>query len=406
VATALIETEFCVYLAIVLFCGILTLWVQARWALTLFQLALFGIAAVRLFFWQRTPTPFRFHPVVYLLATAAAWGVMQILSGQTVYSLRTIESVLNWTANLAAFAVALELGRTPQARERFLQSALGFTALLSLLAVFTALTSPAGILFWRFDATSHVPTLGPFIYKNQYAAFVEAILPFAVWCAIRDRRRWLPFTLLSALLFGSVVASGSRAGSILCLLEIIVVPILARLRGVIGSRTLARAVLGSLGAVVLFTAIVGGQTLWARLQEPNPYALRWDLVQSSIAMVRDRPWTGFGLGTWPDAYPGYARYDDGTFVNQAHNDWLQWAAEGGIPFLLLMTAVAVWTIRPSVSSLWGIGLLAVFLHALIDYPLQQRPALAAYFFALLGILASTESFTGSSRPVAATNQND
>jgi hypothetical protein len=33
----------------------------------------------------------------------------------------------------------------------------------------------------------------------------------------------------------------------------------------------------------------------------------------------------------------------------------------------------------------------VWLHALIDYPMQQRPALAAFFFVLLGTLAATSA---------------
>jgi O-antigen ligase len=122
-----------------------------------------------------------------------------------------------------------------------------------------------------------------------------------------------------------------------------------------------------------------------------------DLVRSSLHMVRDRPVRGFGLGTWAEAYPGYALFDDGRFVNQAHNDWLQWAVEGGIPFLLVMLAVAAWTIRPAVRSVWGIGLWAVFLHSLVDYPMQQRPALAAFFFAMLGALAAQEKDTGAGR---------
>src|SRR3979490_1368672 len=107
-------------------------------------------------------------------------------------------------------------------------------------------------------------------------------------------------------------------------------------------------------------------------------------------MLRDSPGTGLGLVTWSSAYPGYARYDDGTFVNQAHNDWVQWAAEGGIPFLMIMLATAGWALRPAVRAVWGIGVLAVFLHAVVDYPFQQRPALAAFVFALLGLLAAEE----------------
>lgn len=95
---------------------------------------------------------------------------------------------------------------------------------------------------------------------------------------------------------------------------------------------------------------------------------------------------GFGLGTWSTAYPGYAHYDDGTFVNQAHNDWVQWAAEGGVPFVLIMLAIVGLSVRPALRSLWGVGMLAVFVHCLVDYPVQQRPALAAFFFALLGVV--------------------
>jgi O-antigen ligase len=226
------------------------------------------------------------------------------------------------------------------------------------------------------------------VYKNQYAAFVEAILPLAILRAIRERQQWFPYTLVAAVLFGSVVASGSRAGSALCLLEILIIPVIAFVRKQIGARTLARVILGSMAAMTILTVVVGWQALWSRLQEPHPYALRWQLVQSSVAMLRDRPWMGFGLGTWPEAYPAYALFDDGTFVNQAHNDWMQWAVEGGIPFLLIILALASWTIRPAVQALWGIGLWAVFLHCLIDYPMQQRPALMAFFFALLGALAS------------------
>jgi len=110
------------------------------------------------------------------------------------------------------------------------------------------------------------------------------------------------------------------------------------------------------------------------------------VVRSSLRLVRDRPLTGFGLGTWSDAYPAYAHFDDGRFVNQAHNDWVQWAVEGGLPLLSIMLSIAWWSVRPALSSLWGIGLLAVFLHCLVDYPMEQRPALAAFFFAMLGLL--------------------
>jgi O-antigen ligase len=375
------------WLAAILAFGILTLWVPARWALSVFQVALFALAAVRITQRRSLTLPF----AGWMIAGVTAWGALQIAAGWSVDRVTTLDGVLSWLTNLAAFMLAADLYRSADRRERFLRSALIFASVLAVVSIFTFLTSPAGKVFWIFNSGSESRTLGPFVYHNQYAAFVEAILPLAILGMVNDRRRWALHAAIVATLFGSVVTGGSRTGTILCLGEILVVPTIAFWRGMIGNRMLARVVLGSLVAVAVLTGVVGWEPLWKRLQEPHPYSLRKDLVLSSIAMARDRPLTGFGLGTWPEAYPGYARFDDGTYVNQAHNDWLQWAAEGGLLFLALMLAIAGWSVGPAVRSLWGVGILSVWLHGLIDYPMQQRPALAAFFFALLGTLAATSA---------------
>jgi O-antigen ligase len=374
-------------LAAILIFGILTLWVPARWALSAFQVALFAVAIVMLF--RRRVSG---HPVGWLLACAALWGIFQIAAHRTVDQWKTWDAVLNWTTCLTAFSLALGLGTVE--RERFLRILLIFAVALSVIASFTVLTSPPGRVFWIFDAGTNVPTLGPFVYRNQYAAFVEAVLPLAIVRALLDRSRWLIYTLMAAVLFASVVAGGSRAGSILCLAEILIVPAVAFAQRRISGPALGRVLAGSVATVVVFTAVVGWEAIWNRLQEPNPYSLRAELVRSSLEMVRDRPLAGFGLGAWSGVYPAYAHFDDGNFVNQAHNDWVQWAAEGGVPFFLIMLAIAGWTVRPAIRSLWGMGILAVFVHCLVDYPMQQRPALAAFFFALLGVLAATSGSMG------------
>ena len=109
-----------------------------------------------------------------------------------------------------------------------------------------------------------------------------------------------------------------------------------------------------------------------------------DAVRASLAMIHDRPWMGSGLGTWTLMYPRYAGLDTGLAVNQAHNDWAQWAAEGGLPFLLIMILFAGLLCKPAFRSIYGLGVVAVLLHALVDYPMQQRPALAAWWFAMAG----------------------
>jgi O-antigen ligase len=333
------------------------MWMPARWALSGFQLAVLAYAAVRV----RT---LRLHPASLTLAAIVLWGGAQCLAGWTVDAFRTQELMLDWTVNFAAFALALELSADPNRRERFLTGALLFATALSVLAM---LTAPRGFF-------------GPFVYRNQYAAFVEALLPLALLRAFLDRERAWAYSLAAGLLFAGVVASGSRTGVILCVLEVLAVPLLIR------GRAAWRVALGIAASVGTLTLVAGWQPLWSRFQEPHPYSLRWDLLQSSLEMWRARPWTGWGLGTWSQVYPGFARYDDGTFVNQAHNDWAQWAAEGGLPVFAAMLFVLGSAVRPALRSVWGVGVLAVLTHCFFDYPMQQRPALAAFFFALLGIV--------------------
>ena len=383
-----------VLLAAILFLGILTMWVPGRWALSAFQIAVFAAAAVHIVRNKRLTV----HPTVALLGAAVVWGLIQAFAGWSVDRFKTLNEVLNWITNLAVFALGLGLAREPHRRERFLSALLWFGTALAAISMLTVFSSPEGVVFWLFRAGSDRRTLGPFVYYNQYAAFIEAVLPLALVRAIVDQRRRIVYSVVAALLLASVVAGGSRAGTILCLAEVFVIPLVALGRGLISRRGMGRVLLASVSTLVVLGAVAGWDVIWKRLQEPNPYAVRKDFLLSSLEMVRDRPLTGFGLGTWPEVYPGFARFDDGLFANQAHNDWAQWAAEGGIPFFLLMVGVVGGAVRPAFRSLWGLGLLAVFIHCLVDYPMQQRPALAAFFFALLGIMTASEGQIDLRRP--------
>ena len=44
-------------------------------------------------------------------------------------------------------------------------------------------------------------------------------------------------------------------------------------------------------------------------------------------------------------------------------------------------------IRDRFKTVWGVGLVAVFVHSMVDYPLQ-KPVLDLWMFTLLGTLAA------------------
>jgi O-antigen ligase len=363
--------------------GILTLWVTERWALATYQTGVFGVGL----FWAAgmavRPVTLRWRYALIVLAGPALCGLIQLATGHTVYRSDTWDSVLNWSINWLLFCLALQFGGNAELGRRFLNAVMYFGFGLSVISTLQMYTSD-GKIFWIFPSGYTDFILGPFVNRNLYAVFIEMILPLALYRAIKDPPRAFRYWLMSSVMVASVVAGASRAGIVLVTVEIAVIVVLAWWRG-FDQRTIARGVAQFAVLAVVFIAVVGPGTVWQRFRGADPFPIRRELAVSSMQMAREKPWTGFGLRTWPTVYPAYAIFDDGTFVNEAHNDWLQWAVEGGLPLLATMLIFAVLIILPAWRSIWGLGLIAVLGHCLVDYPMQ-RPQLAGLWFALCGVL--------------------
>ncbi len=358
--------------------GILTIWVQGWWAWSLFQIGIFLLAA-----WRVAKAPnFRPTPIAAALAAAAAWPLVQLAANRTVNRGETWLAALNWWTFLIVFLLAASLCEGARAKRSFLRAIVLAGVALAALSVAQNYSS-AGEIFWLFPSGYSEGVLGPFVNRNQYAAWVELLLPAALYLAATGRRAAL-YGVAAAVLFGSVIAGASRAGSALALAEVLAVALALAAHQAVSRKTLARRSLQFALLAAIAIAVAGWQGLRDRLVGPASEALRVDAVRASVAMVWDRPWTGSGLGTWQEMYPRYAGLDTGVVVNQAHNDWAQWAAEGGLPFLGIMLVFAALLFRPAVRSIFGLGVTAFLLHALVDFPMQQRPALAAWFFAIAG----------------------
>jgi O-antigen ligase len=302
------------------------------------------------------------------------WGAAQLAFGATVYRYATLNTSLRM-AGLAATAMAASSFLAGRAqRERFLTSAMWFGFAVSVVSVLCYYTS-AGRIFW-FIPAPYPDVWGPFLSRNNFAQFLELILPVALW-----RARSSASFLIPAVILAAGLASASRAGAILLLAEALAVFLL---RG-------RRRLVHFFAAAVLLTALAGGQTLLQRLNQPDPQ--RAEIFRSALAMIAAEPWTGYGLGTFAFVYPEFARFDAGALVEHAHSDWLEWAAEGGIPFALLWAFIAAGALRPAVRSVWGLGVIAVFLHAAVDYPFA-RTGIAAWAFIFIGALSAGENPAG------------
>src|SRR5277367_6591078 len=302
------------------------------WAVSLLQVGLLGLGG----YWIARhihSEPVRISPDSIVLALLIACGPIQVLARTTESSFETWSATLNWLTLAVAFLLAKRVCQRSTERRRFLSRILWLGSALAVIAVLQNFSSPRRIL-WLFQTSYN--SYGPFIYKNQFAAFLELLIPIAFWKMVIDQRARFGYAILVAALFACSVASVSRAGVVLAAAELIVLTFLFWSRRLISAKTMRIVAAQACILPIVFSLVVGWDALLKRFEEPSPYAVRAKLASSTIQMIRDRPAMGFGLGTWRIVYPQYATFDIAKWANEAHNDWLQWASDGGIGFALVM----------------------------------------------------------------------
>ncbi len=58
--------------------------------------------------------------------------------------------------------------------------------------------------------------MGPIVYHTHFAAFVETILPIALFLALSETSESYTFLGVSAVLLTALVVSASRGGLLIC----------------------------------------------------------------------------------------------------------------------------------------------------------------------------------------------
>ncbi len=325
---------------------------------------------------RETQTPLRVAAAALILLPIL--GVLQsIASISAVPHLSTLSS-LDWAACVAVFLTASILAVRSNTRHALLTATAIVGSALCLLATLQFFTSN-GRIFWIWPA-AEPQVFGPFHSRNNYASFALLLFPLVAWKGLHSRLRW-HYIAAAALIGASIVASGSRAGAALFALEALI--LFAHFR-------LATSTKGTLAAAAMLCAAIGifGWThLQNKLSDEDPLRYRREMIGSAIDMFRQRPASGFGLGVFPAAYPAFAKFDSGHYVNHAHNDWAELAAEGGIPALACLGIFLATMLPAALRSIWGLGVPTVFAHSLVDYPLQ-RLGVSFWLFLIAALLLS------------------
>ena len=249
-----------------------------------------GLAAAWAVLFTLRPYSLGFGPVLIPLAGTVAIGLVQLMTGHTVNRWETWNAVLKWSVYLTAFFLASQICSPAVIRRAFRRALLYFGFGISVVALLTFFTS-SGKIFWLFPSEFEEGALGPFVSRDHYAAFIELILPIALFDAMSDRRTTLSGAVMAGAMVASVIAGASRAGSILVVLESAAVLLVASRRGIASARRVSGVFASLLVVCILvFTAVVGWTQLWER------FAIQIPTADAGSCSFRRWPWHARGPG--------------------------------------------------------------------------------------------------------------
>ncbi|HEV2699568.1 MAG TPA: O-antigen ligase family protein [Terriglobales bacterium] len=354
-----------------------------------------------------------------VLAPMCAFGVLVIvqLLGTSAYRHATESGLLLYAAyGAVCFLLSQTLHRTTQIRR--LATAFGvFGSCVAVFAVLQSLSS-GGKLYWirapRFGGWIY----GPYVNHNHYAGLMEMVVPiplvFAFSRYAHGRKRWLA-AAAAAFMGATIFLSGSRGGMAAFAIQATVfLWLLFRERTRNGAALLLA---GFLLLALASIAWIGGSEVSARIatlgssRHADPSTdMRLKIDADSLRMFSQWPILGCGLGTFPTVYPQFRSFYTNSFVNAAHNDYLQLLTETGI----VGFAIAIWflvaAIRPAIrkarnwpSDVNGavavaalLGICGILVHSFVDFNLQI-PANAMLFYVLCTVAAMEPRFRNHRR---------
>jgi hypothetical protein len=382
-------------MVLALFMAMLTLWIPAYWPVALFEMSVLLVAGAAVVM-GRAPAPGTRLPL-FIFGFIVLWGCFQLITDLTVNRFATERATLQWMSWGAVYYAGVSLLAKGGVARSLRTAMVWFGFALSVEAILQAYLSP-GKVYGLFPTGYQDFVMGPIVYHTHFAAFIEVLLPISLFLALSDIRRRYTMLGVSAVFLTALVVSASRGGLVIAGAEVIAILILSHFRKPSGSPRITLLALLLVGLTAVLTVIVGFETASQRFSTEPLSAGRLQFAMSTLHMIARHPWVGWGLGCWPSVYPAFATFDPGAIVNQAHCDWLQWMAEGGLPLGIATLSIALWGARPALRSIWGIGVLAVFVHAGFDYPFS-RPAVGAWPILMLAMVATAQQ---SDHPNAST----
>jgi hypothetical protein len=277
-------------------------------------------------------------------------------------------------------------------------------------AVFGLLQFAAGdSALHLFRTTSEASAVGLFANRNHQAVLMACALPLlAATASIRLRkepggqRRIVSTALVegAVILFG-LAATGSRMGMLLGAIAIagaiVIILITVERRRPASGGPLGFWISGGTFGLAAFagaTVLIMRSGAAARLASEPIDQTRIAPLGPMLHAARAFMPFGSGLGTFQPVYQQFEPTSllSTIYLNQAHNEPMQLAIEGGLPAIFLLLSFLGWWLqavvqttgqktslsRRALGTAMVVGSLILLLSSLVDYPLRT-PLLSSFF---------------------------
>ncbi|MBU0673339.1 MAG: O-antigen ligase family protein [Proteobacteria bacterium] len=365
-----------------------------------------------------SPRLFVFHQS----ANAASEGALPWLPLSAIPA-KTLGEFFRFTTYAAAFFLTIQFGANRKRLETIITTMVITGAVIALESMAQTMTANGQIYWFRPSPSSN--TMGPFIYHNHYAGYMEMVFPLALGLFFHSsppksragspRERFLDFFakpqlnrhalygIAATLMVTSVFVSLSRGGIICLCLSLLVMVILLQQKGLISSRWLLAILIPSV--TVIFIGWFGWDKIVERflLMYDEDLGIsngRFTIWSDTLPMIKEFWLTGSGAGSYEHVYPAYqTKHLFKMMVNHAHQDYLELLATTGIIgfslllfFLSRLFLVSTGLVKkrrsPFAAISWTAaltGITAILLHGFLDFNFYNASN-GLYFFTLCGLL--------------------
>lgn len=337
----------------------------------------------------------------------------------------TFDEFIRYSAYAAIYILSVQsLARSKRLKDTVLLI-VWIAAAIALIGIIGKVAGNDKVL-WVRENPWGLSSMGPYLNKNHFAGLMAMLFPvaFSLFVAYRPRVSYgttlqqirevvlhpsthihVLLALASMLIFTSIALSLSRAGLISAALGFVIFSTIQAY----SDRRIGISALAFIVSVTIAICWLGWEPIMSHfisLADSTEMSLSNRIViwKDTLSMFKDHYLTGVGFGAFNDTYPYYRTLPGKSVLGHAHNDFLEFAAEGGIVGVLLAATFIFKVLWHAITQLMqrkdrysicltagGLsGLAAAIAHSTVEFNMHIG-ANALYFFVIAGLMVSASS---------------